>query len=197
MNLSPEDISRRIKITNLFRLAKRLEQNSSKDQFFQFEKALNDYKPLSSQSESKQLEELYDQLKKKFSINLKTDSEELFGVKFNQTRKPEPVEDFSQHEIEKQILELARNMKQMAGNFSSTLTQDNTLLESIHSKQSSCMNDLKKEEKRLISISVKTSFFALFKSFFFAFISFPLFILMLSLIHFFPSTSYISLKDSR
>ncbi len=80
MDLTPEDITKRVKITNLFRLAKRIDQSQSKELFLQFEKNLKDQKPLASSLESKQLEETYERLKKKFLVVKSSDSQELFGV---------------------------------------------------------------------------------------------------------------------
>lgn len=76
-----EKISEKIKVTNIFRLAKRLESNESpKDLYSTFEKSLFDCWELLNSSEKKILEDLHQSLKKKYLNRVSTEKEQLFGV---------------------------------------------------------------------------------------------------------------------
>lgn len=76
-----EKISEKVKVVNLFRLAKRLETNESpKDLYSSFEKSLFDCWELLNSSEKRILEELHLNLKKKYLNRVSAEKEQLFGV---------------------------------------------------------------------------------------------------------------------
>ena len=81
MSISSDEIQKRVKITNLFRLGKRLENNeTNKELFLQFEKNYTETKDLLTSLDRKLLEETFERLKKKYSIPNQSESEQLFGV---------------------------------------------------------------------------------------------------------------------
>lgn len=83
MAISSAEIQKRVKITNLFRLGKRLEYNEiNKELFLQFEKNYSDIKDSLSSLDRKLLEENLERLKKKYSITNQSEAEQLFGVIF-------------------------------------------------------------------------------------------------------------------
>jgi hypothetical protein len=87
-------------------------------------------------------------------------------------------------------------MKLIAGEFSTAMKQDEPLLESIVSKQSSYLDQIGKSHKKIDSISIKTSWWSSIKTAFILILSLIIFISMMSLIYFFPSKNYVYLKPS-
>lgn len=87
-------------------------------------------------------------------------------------------------------------MKNVAGMFSEAMKQDESLLESIASKQANFISQLEVENKNIEKISVKTSIWSSLRTLFAVALSLVIFVNMMVVIHFFPSTTYISLNKS-
>ena len=76
------------------------------------------------------------------------------------------------------------------------MQQDDIILDTIATKQSRFLTKLGQEHTRINAITVKTSWFASLRTLFSVILSLIIFVAMLLVIHFFPSTSYISLNKS-
>ncbi|OMJ66030.1 hypothetical protein SteCoe_37276 [Stentor coeruleus] len=182
----------RIKVINLFRLGSRLyKQERNKKLYEFFENSLAENWKFLSSTEKSEMERLHLDLKDKYSNSLNSEKNQLFGAKVDSS----DIDFFSHTDLQKQILDLAKNMKQVAKGFSSTLESDNSLLETIYSKQSTYLTELNKEHEKMDSIQIKTSMWANFKAFVAVIFSLIIFITMMVIIYLFPSTSYIYLNN--
>ena len=88
---------------------------------------------------------------------------------------------------------MIKSMKETALNYSSYLSKDSKVLDTITNKQQLYHSDLKKEIDRLDSIHVRTNFWANLRSLLVIVISIAIFLFMILFIKVFPSKYYITI----
>ncbi|CAG9319425.1 unnamed protein product [Blepharisma stoltei] len=188
-------------IVNIFRFAKRLEEAASIDRelLCKFEGNLLDIWICLNPQQRAQLESQQAKFKSRVSTpnsnTFKEDRERLLGITQLSYKKQTEFNEASRLDLEREILNLAKDMKSVATSFKVTLENDDPLVQSIAAKQANFLIKMKKETGILDQIQFKTSWWASIKSFFALIFAFAVFCCMMVVIYWFPDTKYIYLKN--
>lgn len=87
----------------------------------------------------------------------KEDRERLLGITQLSNKKQNEFNEVSRLDLEREILNLARDMKHVANSFKTTLENDDPLVQSIAAKQARFLLKMKKETTILNKIQINTS----------------------------------------